>query len=194
MITMEFLKRKGAGRFFIIFVSALFLVFTGCDSKKKEASTEVQTEAQTKAPANHPAADITESMAQAAHAVRPATREVTISEEVRNKWKEVQLQITDMAQQNTQLITLKVGDSIRLNNKGEYLVVEVFIPDYSIIDKRIESRSNEPNNPAVLVNLTYEGEVMEKGWIFKHYPEFNSFVNKRFRLVLVGPGKDLPAP
>lgn len=190
MITMGFLKRKGAGRVFMIFVSALFLVFTGCDGKKKEASTE----AQTKVPANHPAADITESMAQAAHAVRPATREVNISEEVRNKWKEVQLQITDTAQQKTQLITLKVGASVRLNNKGDYLVVEVFIPDYSIIDKRIESRSNEPNNPAVLVNLTYEGEVLEKGWIFKHYPEFNSFVDRRFRLVLVGPGNDRPAP
>ncbi len=190
MITRGSLKRRGAGKFFIVFVSAFFLIFTGCEGKKKEPSTEAQAEA----PAQRSAVGVTESMAQAAHAVRPATREITISEEVRNKWKEVQLQITDAAQQETQLITLKVGASIRLNSKGEYLAVEVFIPDYSIIDKRIKSRSNEPNNPAVLVNLTYEGEVLEKGWIFKHYPEFNSFVNKRFRLVLVGPGKDLPAP
>ena len=188
MISRGFLKGKGAGRLFVVFASALFLVFTGCESKKKEASTE----AETRAPVNHPATDVTEAMAQAAHAVRPATRELNISQEVRDKWKEVQLQITDTSRQETRLITLQVGTSVRLNEKGERLLIEVYIPDYSIVDKRIESRSNEPNNPAVLVTLTNEGEVLKKGWVFKHYPEFNSFVNKKFHLVLVGPGKDLP--
>ena len=189
MITRGFLKGRGAGKLFVVFASALFLVFTGCDSKKKEASTEGRTEG----PAQHRAKDVTETMAQAAHAVRPPTREINVSEEVRNKWKEVQLQITDTSQQKTQLITLQIGTSVRLNDEGERLGIEIYIPDYSIADKQIESRSNEPNNPAVFVNLTHEGKVLESGWIFMHLPEYNSFVHKRFHLVLVGPGGKQPA-
>ncbi len=185
MITRGFLKGRGAGRLFIVFASAIFLIFTGCDSKKKEAPAE----AQTGAPAQHQTKDVAESMAQAAHAVRPATREINVSDEVRNKWKEVQLQITDKSQQKTQLVTLEVGASVRLNDEGERLTVEIYIPDYAIAEKRIETRSNEPNNPAVLVNLTREGKVLNRGWVFMHLPEFNSFVHKRFHLVLAGPGK-----
>jgi hypothetical protein len=189
MISIGFLKGKGAGRLFVVFASALFLVFTGCESKKKESSTEVQTEA----PVNHSATDVTESMAQAAHAVRPPTREINVSEEVRNKWKEVQLQITDTSRQQTQLLTLQIGTSVRLNDEGERLGIEIYIPDYAIADKQIESRSNEPNNPAVFVNLTHEGKVLKSGWVFMHLPEYNSFVHKRFHLVLVGPGGKQPA-
>ena len=185
MATRGFLKVRGAGRLFVVFALALFVGFAGCDSKKKEASTEMQTGA----PAQSSAKDVAESMAQAAHAVRPTTREINISDEVRNKWKEVQLQITDKSQQKTQLITLQVGTSVRLNDEGERLGIEIYIPDYAIADRRIETRSNEPNNPAVLVNLTHEGKVLKRGWIFMHLPEFNSFIHKRFHLVLAGPGK-----
>ncbi len=187
MITREPLTGRGAATLFFVFATVLFLVFTGCSGEKKASE-----EAPAKEAAEHPGEKDTMAMQQAAHAVRPALREVNLSEEVRKKWKEVHLQITDNAQQRTELITLQVGSTVKLDDEGERLSIEVFVPDYSIAEKRIESRSNEPNNPAVLVSLTHEGETLSRGWVFKHFPEYNSFVNQRFHLVLVGPGKDLP--
>ncbi len=187
MIAGEPLTGRGAARLLFVFATVLFLVVTGCSGEKKEAAKQ----APAKEVAGHPGEKDTMAMQQAAHAVRPALREVDLSEEVRKKWKEVQLQITDNAQQRTELITLQVGSTVKLDDEGERLSIEVFVPDYSIAEKRIKSRSNEPNNPAVLVSLSHEGKTLSRGWIFKHFPEYNSFVNQRFHLVLVGPGKDL---
>jgi hypothetical protein len=189
MITREPLAGKGAAALFFVFATVLFLVVAGCSGEKKEAAKEAPAK---EVAAGHPGEKGTMAMQQAAHAVRPALREVNLSEEVKKKWKEVHLQITDNVQQKTEIVTLQVGSTVKLDDEGERLSIEVFVPDYSIAEKRIESRSNEPNNPAVLVSLTQEGKTLSRGWVFKHFPEYNSFVNQRFHLVLVGPGKDLP--
>jgi cytochrome c biogenesis protein len=47
-----------------------------------------------------------------------------------------------------------------------------FVPDLVVGDGgRVETRSAEPNNPAVLLEGRKDGSVVYSGWIFAHYPE-----------------------
>ncbi|MEE9542908.1 MAG: hypothetical protein V3V95_03910, partial [Thermodesulfobacteriota bacterium] len=65
------------------------------------------------------------------------------------------------------------------------LKVEVFLPDYSIFDDYIGSRTNELSNPAVLVKLYKGGEVVSSGWIFEEMIDYNSYSHLRYAVVLM---------
>ncbi|MFQ5441338.1 MAG: hypothetical protein ACE5EB_01265 [Thermodesulfobacteriota bacterium] len=184
---------NGAARFFLIFMSVLFLGFAGCggESKKEKAAGKKAPAAmseQEALPSGHPGMDKTATeIAKASHAAIKTQKDVKISEEVRKKWKEVNLKITDAASKETKSVKLNIGSTVQLTDDGYHLKVEVFVPDYAIVEDHIESRSNEPNNPAVLVDILQGGKVVTRGWIFKDYPEFNSYNSQRFQLVLVEP-------
>lgn len=171
-------------------VPALFL--TGCGEKKKakeEAAPAVSESAPGGLPQGHPAMDKSaEDIAKVSHAAIKSQKEVKLSEEVKAKWKEVKLEITDNARKSSSVATFKVGDATPLGKDGFKVKVEAFVPDYAISDSRIESRSNEPKNPAVLVELFEGDKSVARGWVFKDFPEFNSYNNPRFKLVLVSPG------
>ena len=82
---------------------------------------------------------------------------------------------------------MDVGSTVPLSGTGFSLRVEVFIPDYAMFEDHIGSRSNEPNNVAVMVELFEGDKPVAKGWVFKAYPTFNSYGHERFTIGLVGP-------
>jgi hypothetical protein len=137
--------------------------------------------------------EMTEAIQRASHANIKTQKEVVLTDEMKAKWNEVQVAITDNANQRTETITLKVGSKVKLTEEGYFLTIDAFVPDYAIAESKIVSRSDEPNNPAMLVSL-YENETqITRGWVFKDFAEFNSYSNSRFVLQLVGPGSDRPA-
>ncbi len=187
---------NGAARFFLIFMSIFLLGLAGCGNGskkegaagKKAPAASVAASAKEATPPGHPGADKAgEEIAKASHAAIKSQKEIKISDEVRKKWKEVKIKITDASSKEAASLKLKVGSSVKLTDDGYALKVEVFVPDYAIVGDHIESRSNEPKNSAALVDILKGGKVVTHGWIFKDFPEFNSYNNRRFQLVLVGP-------
>jgi len=56
---------------------------------------------------------------------------------------------------------------------GLELRVERFVPDFIIgQDRQVESRSEQPNNPAVQAGLSKGPETLFEGWVFVDYPDF----------------------
>lgn len=194
-------KKFFGGLSAIMMVALVFAVLTGCSSEKKEAPKATTAEEKVEAnvstesvargsamPSDHPAFNQTaDAITKASHANIKTKKEVSISDEVKAKWKEVKLEITDNAAKRTEVVPLKVGSKVQLTNDGYDLMVEILVPDYAISDKTITSRSNNPNNPAVLVDLLKEGKSVARGWVFNQFPQFNSFNDSRFHLVLVSP-------
>jgi hypothetical protein len=185
----------------LVLLTFVFAVFTGCSSEKKEvpkATAEEQVEAKVSTesvargsamPSDHPAFDeTTDAINKASHANIRTKKELDISDEVKATWKEVQIEITDNAAKLTKVVTLQVGSVVQLTDEGHHLKIEILVPDYAIAENKIQSRSNEPNNPAVLVDLLEKDKSVARGWVFREFPEFNSFNNPRFHLVLVAPG------
>lgn len=119
-----------------------------------------------------------------------AQRELSISPEVKARWSEAKLEVTDAGSKAKEVLTIKVGGAENLKKKGFKLKVEALVPDYSISDNRIESRSNDPRNPAVLVELFDGDKSVAKGWVFKNFPDFNSYRDDRVGVLLVAPGPE----
>lgn len=55
------------------------------------------------------------------------------------------------------------------------LAIKRYVPDFMIDGetKEVKSRSDRPNNPAILVTLTTGGQTEER-WLFARFPDFNA--------------------
>lgn len=175
---------------FLVSASVILLAVSGCGGEKKaEKAEDAPAATQEQLPKGHPGApSMQEDISKVQHANIKTQKTVSISDEVKAKWKEAQLEILDAESGASQTVTVKVGSDIKLK-EGIRLKVEVVVPDYTIAESRIETRSNELNNPAVLVDLVENEKSITRGWVFRDYPEFNSYNDRRFpmRFLSAGP-------
>jgi cytochrome c biogenesis protein len=71
-------------------------------------------------------------------------------------------------------VSLKVGERVRVDAPdATHLVVRRFVPDFVIGEgNQIQSRSDQPNNPAAQVEAWKGEERVFFGWIFAKFPDF----------------------
>jgi cytochrome c biogenesis protein len=71
-------------------------------------------------------------------------------------------------------VALKVGERAPVDDADvSYVVVRQFVPDFVIGEgNKVQSRSQEPNNPAAMVEAWKGEERVFSGWIFAKYPDF----------------------
>ncbi len=180
------------GSFLVLFLVVAALTLGGCGGEDKKAPVSKKAEAPAGAeqelPSGHPSMNqARDDIAKASHSQIKTKKAVKVSDEVRKKWKSVTLEISDLSEKATKTVELKVGSTTQLTDDGYEIKVEILVPDYAINGDHIESRSNEPKNPAALIDLQKDGKVETRGWIFTQFPEFNSFNSNRFRFVLKAP-------
>jgi len=111
-------------------------------------------------------------------------REVKVPNEVKTKWKSVNLKVRDMEKNSEELISVNIGKETSIKGGNFAVKVEAFLPDYTIYDTYISSKSNEPVNPAVLIELLQGGKSVAKGWVFTNLTAFNSYKHNRYEVVL----------
>jgi len=71
-------------------------------------------------------------------------------------------------------LTLKVGEHALLDDKDKTTVaVQRFLPDFVLGEANApESRSDQPNNPAALIEGFRGTDKVFSGWVFANYPDF----------------------
>lgn len=70
-------------------------------------------------------------------------------------------------------LNLGLGEKTTLSDGQTEVEVTSFVPDFIIgEDGRVASRSNQPNNPAVLIEGRQQGERIFAAWVFSKYPDF----------------------
>ncbi|HHL39539.1 MAG TPA: hypothetical protein ENJ37_03430 [Deltaproteobacteria bacterium] len=190
-------------RYLVAAAITIALAASACTSEKaREAAVEEETVSGTASmeglPEGHPSIDTSVDpgaasfMKQAgkdgsvSHSGLRTQKQVRVSDEIKAKWKEVTLEVFDTSDSTKAVSKFRIGSKTKID--GGELVVEAFVPDYSIYDDHIGSKSAELVNPAVLVELFEDGKSVAKGWVFNKYPEFNSFKHDKLRISLVAPG------
>ena len=110
-------------------------------------------------------------------------KEIVVIDEVKKKWSTVNLLFIENGKEIP--LTVKVGGKAGVPNTNLTVSVESFMPDYTISENNITTRSNEPNNPAVLLELFEGNKSLAKGWVFERFPDFNSYRHERYQMVLL---------
>lgn len=116
---------------------------------------------------------------------------IITSAEIVDKWKEVKILVKDKKSGKEEELTIKTGFSAEFKGSGYTVKVNTFLPHYAMSEEKYHSLSNEPNNPAAYIELIKEDKTVTHGWIFKNFPDFDSFTNDDISLTLLTP-KDQP--
>ncbi len=96
----------------------------------------------------------------------------------------VKLTATAKAGGARQTVELAPGQSVPLDS-ATTLRLEQFVPDFEIVGNQIQSRSQQPNNPALqLVVSTAKGDVST--WVFPRMPEFSHGSTAPYDFAVVG--------
>ncbi len=111
-------------------------------------------------------------------------REVRVPDDVKAKWKAVSLKWVDKEKKTEELISVNVGKETPIKDTNFAVKVVAFLPHYTMYDTYIGSKSNEPVNPAVLVELLENGKGITRGWVFTNFTSFNSYKHARYDILL----------
>jgi hypothetical protein len=172
----------------IVFLAFMVALAAGCKKKEEPKTGEAPTpEAARELPAEHPPVGEPGKEITIQHAPVKTTKTVKVSEDVRERWKVVELGVSDVSTKTTEVFKVEVGKNVPIKNTGFTVRIEAFVPDYTIYEDHIGSKTNEPANPAALVELYEGGKSVAKGWIFLRFPTFNSFRHERIGIALISP-------
>jgi cytochrome c biogenesis protein len=71
-------------------------------------------------------------------------------------------------------LSLRVGERAAVDDPDfTHVVVRRFVPDFVLGEgNQVQTRSFEPNNPAVLIEVFKGGQKVYSGWSFAKYPDF----------------------
>jgi len=78
-----------------------------------------------------------------------------------------------------QEVWVKPDQNVALDQDTTVRVVQ-FIPDFVVVDNRIESRSDQPVNPAIQISVQSKKAAEEKIWLFPKFPEATHNNNAAF--------------
>ncbi len=123
----------------------------------------------------------------AKHQASKVAKEIKLSSDIKKQWSAAKLELKDIASAKSETVTLKVGTKRAVGTRS--IVIAAVIPDYSMFEDHIGTKSADPNNPAVYVELFEGGKSVTKGWVFRDFTDFNSFKSDKVGVVLLDPIK-----
>lgn len=151
---------------------AVTMVATGC--KKKEEKPVPQAPAPAMEAPGAPAPDV----------MVPKETTLVVPETVKGKWSKVKLVVQDKVAKKTNEYLVNIGSEFSIPDTKLKIVVAEFLPDFRMDGATITSASNEPNNPAVKVEIFENGKSIFKGWLYAKFPAIHPFEHEKYGIVL----------
>ena len=118
------------------------------------------------------------------HTASGTKSRLNIPAEVKAKWKSTELAVSGPGI-SARTVKLAVGGELKLES-GLLLRVLAYVPAFQSDTGTVTSASNNPDNPAVLLQLVDRQQILGEGWVFQKLPDFNTFTIDRLKVQLVG--------
>ncbi len=114
-------------------------------------------------------------------------RPIRIPEEVQKTWKSATIDIVDKTSGKVAK-EFKVQNGQTVNYGGLEIKVLYVVP-HLVLDNGYTSASNEPQNPAILVEVKENGKVIYAGPIYQKFPHMYNINHPRYEIILKGISK-----
>lgn len=186
--------------FLLLLAAALVASGVACSDKKEEhiiprtaavpqqqPSQPAQPAQQPQMPASHPPVEKSAGpMTGSPHgaAIEKSEKRIVVPDAVRKSWSKVRLQLVEKATGAKKDIVASLGAETTLAGTPLTIKVGEFLPDFTMAGGEITSRSNEPKQPAVRLEIYEQGRLVHKGWIFAKMPDVHPFEHQKYGLLL----------
>ena len=119
------------------------------------------------------------------HPEAGAERKVVISDDVRNYWKAVRIEVLYKEKKEKKQFDVPLDTDFQIPGANLTLKAGPFLPDFQMGPEQITSASNKPQNPVVRAEVLEEGRKIFSGWLFAKYPDIHSFTHDKYGVTLV---------
>ena len=115
---------------------------------------------------------------------------VVVPDAVKGQWKAVVLVVTDKKSNKQNEYTVNLNSDFNVPGSGLKVQVGEFLPDFKMNGLEITSSSNNPNNPAVAVNVSDGGNQIfppagkKWGWLYTKFPTMHPFEHPNYGIAL----------
>jgi hypothetical protein len=115
---------------------------------------------------------------------------VVVPDAVKGKWKAVVLVVTDKKTNKQNEYTVNLNSDFNIPGSKLKIQVGEYLPDFKMNGLEITSSSNEPNNPAVAVNVSEGGNQIfppagkKWGWLYTKFPTMHPFEHPDYAIGL----------
>jgi hypothetical protein len=118
------------------------------------------------------------------HAKSGNKSHLNIPADVKAKWKAVELSLSG---KNIPLrkVRVSIGGETSIDQSGLLVRVVAYVPAFQSDAGTVTSSSNNPDNPAVLIQLVNKGQVLSEGWVFQKLPGFNTYTSNQLQVQLL---------
>ncbi|MHC1697136.1 MAG: DUF2155 domain-containing protein [Geobacteraceae bacterium] len=111
---------------------------------------------------------------------------VVVPESEKGKWKAVKLAVADKKSGKSIEYEVEIGKTFPVPNSDLVIMVEHFLPDFTMDGNVRTSKSDEPKNPAAQVLITDKGKEVYKNWLFMVLKSPHAFQHEKYDITLVG--------
>jgi hypothetical protein len=120
--------------------------------------------------------------ASASAAMDPALR---LAPSVRSRWTGMKIGVIDLSQRQEATYLVSTGQDFTLPGGGLTFRILALVPDFTLDNGVITSRSDSPRNPAAQVLITENGRQLYRGWLFARFPDNQPFEHPRYAIRLL---------
>ncbi|MBZ0157162.1 MAG: DUF2155 domain-containing protein [Alphaproteobacteria bacterium] len=168
---------------FLVATLALTLAATGCRKKEEQIVPKAPLQQSPMAvPLQEP---MQAPMAASPHGTAPKVeKSVVVPDAVKGKWSKVTLILEDKETKKSSEYTITIKSDFKVPNTDLTINVGEFLPDFRMNESTLTSGSNEPNNPAVQVEVFEKGQSIFKGWLFAKFPTMHPLEHQKYSLLL----------
>jgi hypothetical protein len=114
-----------------------------------------------------------------------AEKKVVVPDEVRKAWKAVRIEVEYKEKKEKKKFDVPLNSEFKVPDTGLTLKVGSFIPHFKMAPDEITSGSNNPENPAVQIEVFEGGKETFHGWLFSKFPAVHPFTHDKYAVSLL---------
>jgi hypothetical protein len=118
------------------------------------------------------------------HSTKKVAR-IVVPSFVEGKWKAVKIAVFDKLNASQKIYIIPIGGKLAIRDSSMIIRVETFLPAFIMEGSTMTSASNDLKNPGVKLEITENGAVIFKGWLFSKFPNTHTFMHPKYGFSLV---------
>jgi hypothetical protein len=112
-------------------------------------------------------------------------KNIIVPPEVVKRWKSVKLAVIDKTRGTENIYVIPIGTLFKVPHSELSVMVEAFLPAFTMEGTTITTSSNELLNPGAKVNITENGAPVFQGWLFSKFPNTHAVTHPKFGFSLI---------
>lgn len=113
-------------------------------------------------------------------------KHIVVPHEVLLRWKAIKLAVIDKIRGTENIYIVPIGSPYTVPYAKLVIMVDAFLPAFTMEGMTITTSSNELLNPSAKVNISENGTYIFQGWLFTEFPNTHAVTHPRFGFSLIG--------